>query len=147
MCATKFNQLTALGIGRAKKSCDLSSTNLPSGRTVALSRRFPRRCNIGSRINRLLKGGLLNVRQKLIVNAKALILNALTKSALGRKMIIDVVEVVNSQTELFNVVRTLHTAGSLTSRLNCRKEKPDQNTDDRDNDQQFDKSETAFRHF
>jgi hypothetical protein len=46
------------------------------------------------------------------------------------------------QTNLFQIVRALHTSSRFTRRLNGRKEKPDQDTDDRDNDQQFDQGKT-----
>jgi len=45
------------------------------------------------------------------------------------------------------LVRALHTTRRLAGRLNDRKKQTNQNTDDRDNDQQFDKGKTlTFRY-
>jgi hypothetical protein len=51
------------------------------------------------------------------------------------------VVVLDGQPELFQVVRALHTTGGFASGLNGREKQTDQNTDDRDDDQKFDKGE------
>ena len=51
--------------------------------------------------------------------------------------------ILNRQRVLFEVVRALHPTRGLAGRLNRRKEQTDQDTDDRDDDQQFDEGKTA----
>src|SRR6516164_1202693 len=45
---------------------------------------------------------------------------------------------------LVKVIETLSAASRLACRLNGRKEQRDQDSDDRDNDEQFDQSESMF---
>ena len=48
---------------------------------------------------------------------------------------------VKCQTELFQMVRTLHSPGRFAGRLHGRQQKGDQNPDDRNNDQKFNEGE------
>ena len=68
-----------------------------------------------------------------------------------RHRVVRVVIVLNAEAPLLEVVRALHTTRRFASRLDGRKKQTDQNTDDRDNDQQFDERKAAsffqrFRH-
>ena len=66
----------------------------------------------------------------------------------GREGVVGVVVVLDGQPELFQVVRALHTTGGFASGLDGREKQTNEDTDDRDNDQQFDEGETqvfAFR--
>lgn len=53
--------------------------------------------------------------------------------SLVRDAVVLINKVVNSQTELFQIIRALHTS----RRLNRRQEQSNENTDNRDNDQKF----------
>ena len=72
------------------------------------------------------------------MNAKTTGFNAVSPRALRWQRLVDVVEIVHSQTELLDVVRALHTTSRLASRLDGGKKQTNQNADDRDNDQQLD---------
>ena len=63
------------------------------------------------------------------------------EGARGRKTVVDVVVVLNREPHLLQIVRAFHASSRLTSRLNGREKKADQDADDRDNDQQLDKGE------
>jgi hypothetical protein len=54
------------------------------------------------------------------------------------------VKVVNAETELLEMVRTLHPPCRLTGCLYRRQEQGNQNTDDGDDDKKFDERETAL---
>ena len=60
---------------------------------------------------------------------------------LVRQAFVRVLEVLNRETELFQVVRALHASSRFARRLDGRQEKPDQNADDRDDDEKFDQRE------
>jgi len=49
---------------------------------------------------------------------------------------------VHSEHTLLEIVRALHPTRGFAGRLHRREKKTDQNTDDRDDDEEFDKSET-----
>ena len=55
----------------------------------------------------------------------------------SRQRVVGVVIVLQSKSKLLYLISALHTARGLARSLNGRKKKTDQNTDDRDNDQQF----------
>ena len=61
----------------------------------------------------------------------------------GGEGAVRVVIVVQGKTKLFEVVGALHTSCRFARRLDCGKEKTDQNTNDRDNDKKFYERETA----
>jgi len=79
------------------------------------------------------------IREAFEVGAVAVVLFQDMLRGTSREAAVNVVEVLRGQTDLFQLVRALHTTRRLAGRLNGRKKKTDQNTDDRDNDQQFDK--------
>ena len=58
-------------------------------------------------------------------------------------MLLHVVEVLSDKPELFQVVRALHTTRRFARRLNGWKQQTNQDTDDRDNDQEFNEREPA----
>jgi len=60
-----------------------------------------------------------------------------------RQILLHVVEVLTSKPELFHVVRALHTTRRFARRLNGWKQQTNQDTDDRDNDQEFNEREPA----
>lgn len=51
-------------------------------------------------------------------------------------------EVLSRKAELLEVIGALHTSRSFTRRLNGRKKKADQNTNNGNDDQEFDKGKT-----
>ena len=57
------------------------------------------------------------------MNAKTLGLDAGTPRALGRKVVVRVVVIVDRKPELLHVVRALHTTSRLARSLNRRKKK------------------------
>ena len=61
----------------------------------------------------------------------------------GQHVLIAVRVIENRQTQLLQIVRALHTPRRFPSRLNRREKQPDQNTDDRNHDQQFNKGKTV----
>ena len=59
---------------------------------------------------------------------------------------VDIVVIMNGDSDLLQVVRALRAAGRFSGRLNRRQQQGDQDADDRDHDQQFDQGKTsAFR--
>ena len=54
-----------------------------------------------------------------------------------RNALIGAFEVRDGETELFHVVGALHATSGFARGLHCRKKETDQNTDDRDDDQEF----------
>jgi hypothetical protein len=54
------------------------------------------------------------------------------------------VKVVNAETELLEMVRTLHPPCRLTGGLHSGQKKSNQNTDDGDDDKKFNERETAL---
>jgi hypothetical protein len=58
-----------------------------------------------------------------------------------RELSVDVVIIDQSQTDLLQIVTALHSPRGLPRRLDCRKKQPDENTDDRDHNEQFDERE------
>ena len=65
----------------------------------------------------------------------------------SREAVVNIVEILRGQTELLQLVRALHTTSRFANRLNGRKKQTNQDTDDRDNDQQFDEGKPAtFRY-
>ena len=66
------------------------------------------------------------------------------KCARRRQTVVRVVIVLDGETELLEVVGALHTTSRFTRRLDGGEKETDQNTDDRDNDQQFDERKPIF---
>lgn len=56
-------------------------------------------------------------------------------------------EVLDGETELFQVICALHTTGRFTSRLNGGKEEADEDTDNGDNNEEFHQGETMLTRF
>ena len=59
----------------------------------------------------------------------------------ARKEVVSVVERLTGKAELLDVIRALHAAGRFARSLDGGQKEPDQDTDNRDNDEQFDKGE------
>ena len=97
----------------------------------------------------LVKRVLLHERQDAVVPAAGLrgaetffrVTDAAVMPASGRKVLGRGHMVLAGKSDLFQIVGALHAARGLTSLLNGRQQKPDQHSNDGDDDQQFDQRE------
>ena len=62
-----------------------------------------------------------------------------------RKGVVRIVIVLDSQTNLLEIVGALHTASGFTRSLNGGEKQTDEDTNDRDNDEEFNKGKTLSR--
>ena len=91
----------------------------------------------------LLQGGLLNERVKERPERKSSFSVRPYVNVGRRQSSSCVVKIVDRETELFQVIGTLSSSGCLPCGLNRRQKKSDQDTNDRNDDEKFDKGEAA----